>query len=84
MAINLEKRNISFIYLHHRSLSMTTEEKDIYAIGEIPPLGYMPKKMHAWVICVRPFYLISRTIQNVHKEMIEFEMWLETQVGNVA
>ena len=50
MAINLEKRNISFIYLHHRSLSMTTEEKDIYAIGEIPPLGYMPKKMHAWVI----------------------------------
>ena len=29
---------------------MTTEEKDIYAIGEIPPLGYMPKKMHAWVI----------------------------------
>ena len=50
MAINLEKRNISFIYLHHRSPSMTTEEKDIYAIGEIPPLGYMPKKMHAWVI----------------------------------
>ena len=29
---------------------MTTEEKDIYAIGEIPPLGYIPKKMHAWVI----------------------------------
>ncbi len=29
---------------------MTTEEKDIYAIGEIPPLGYVPKKMHAWVI----------------------------------
>ena len=22
---------------------MTTEEKDIYAIGEIPPLGYVPK-----------------------------------------
>ena len=29
---------------------MTTEEKDIYAIGEIPPLGFVPKKMHAWVI----------------------------------
>ena len=29
---------------------MTTEEKDIYAIGEIPPLGHIPKKMHAWVI----------------------------------
>ena len=23
---------------------MTTEEKDIYAIGEVPPLGYIPKK----------------------------------------
>ena len=29
---------------------MTTEEKDIYSIGEIPPLGHIPKKMHAWVI----------------------------------
>ena len=29
---------------------MTTEEKEIYAIGEIPPLGFVPKKMHAWVI----------------------------------
>jgi crotonyl-CoA carboxylase/reductase len=29
---------------------MTTEEKDIYAIGEVPPLGHVPKKMHAWVI----------------------------------
>ena len=29
---------------------MTTEEKDIYAIGEVPPLGFVPKKMHAWVI----------------------------------
>ena len=28
---------------------MTTEEKDIYAIGEVPPLGFVPKKMHAWV-----------------------------------
>ena len=29
---------------------MTTEEKNIYAIGEVPPLGFVPKKMHAWVI----------------------------------
>jgi crotonyl-CoA carboxylase/reductase len=25
-------------------------EKDLYAIGEIPPLGYVPKQMHAWAI----------------------------------
>jgi len=25
-------------------------EKDLYAIGEIPPLGYVPKQMHAWTI----------------------------------
>jgi crotonyl-CoA carboxylase/reductase len=24
--------------------------KDLYDIGEIPPLGYVPPKMHAWVI----------------------------------
>ena len=24
--------------------------KDLYAIGEIPPLGHVPDKMHAWVI----------------------------------
>ena len=29
---------------------MTTEEKDIYAIGEVPPLGFVPNKMHAGVI----------------------------------
>ena len=27
-----------------------TELKDLYAIGEIPPLGHVPEKMHAWVI----------------------------------
>ncbi len=25
-------------------------EKDLYAVGEIPPLGFVPKKMHAYVI----------------------------------
>ena len=25
-------------------------EKDLYEMGEMPPLGYVPKKMHAWAI----------------------------------
>ena len=25
-------------------------EKEIYEMGEIPPLGVVPKKMYAWVI----------------------------------
>ncbi|MEE9299957.1 MAG: crotonyl-CoA carboxylase/reductase, partial [Alphaproteobacteria bacterium] len=25
-------------------------KKDLYDIGEIPPLGHVPKEMHAWVI----------------------------------
>ncbi len=24
--------------------------KDLYDLGEIPPLGHVPEKMHAWVI----------------------------------
>ena len=24
--------------------------KDLYRVGEIPPLGHVPEKMHAWVI----------------------------------
>ncbi|MEM6385960.1 MAG: crotonyl-CoA carboxylase/reductase [Pseudomonadota bacterium] len=28
----------------------TMEEKDLYDIGEIPPLGYLPERMHAWAI----------------------------------
>tara|TARA_B100001057_G_scaffold136692_1_gene136310 strand:+ start:8 stop:1240 length:1233 start_codon:yes stop_codon:yes gene_type:complete len=27
-----------------------SDEKEIYNIGEMPPLGYVPNKMHAWVI----------------------------------
>ncbi len=26
------------------------ERKDIYKIGEIPPLGHVPEKMYAWAI----------------------------------
>ena len=25
-------------------------QKDLYAVGEMPPLGYVPAKMHAWTI----------------------------------
>ena len=28
----------------------TAEKKDLYEIGEIPPLGYVPKNMYAWAI----------------------------------
>ncbi len=28
----------------------TTEKKDLYEIGEIPPLGHVPKNMYAWAI----------------------------------
>lgn len=29
---------------------MTSEAKDLYELGEIPPLGHVPKNMYAWVI----------------------------------
>ena len=29
---------------------VTTEMKDLYEVGEIPPLGHLPAKMHAWAI----------------------------------
>ncbi len=29
---------------------MQQEKKDLYEIGEIPPLGHVPKKMYAWAI----------------------------------
>ena len=25
-------------------------EKDLYEVGEIPPMGFVPKKMYAWAI----------------------------------
>ncbi|GAA3863156.1 crotonyl-CoA carboxylase/reductase [Celeribacter arenosi] len=28
----------------------TAEEKELYEIGEIPPMGYVPSKMYAWAI----------------------------------
>ena len=30
--------------------SAATPPKDLYQIGEIPPLGHVPARMHAWVI----------------------------------
>ncbi len=26
------------------------ETKDLYEVGEIPPLGHLPKQMYAWTI----------------------------------
>jgi len=28
----------------------TAEEKDLYEVGEMPPMGYVPAKMYAWAI----------------------------------
>ena len=28
----------------------TGATKDLYEVGEIPPLGHVPKMMHAWAI----------------------------------
>ena len=30
--------------------SYNAPEKELYEIGEMPPLGYVPKQMYAWVI----------------------------------
>src|SRR5262245_803369 len=30
--------------------SRSAAHKDLYGIGEIPPLGHVPEQMHAWVI----------------------------------
>ena len=31
-------------------MSYEAPEKDLYELGEIPPMGYVPKKMYAWAI----------------------------------
>jgi crotonyl-CoA carboxylase/reductase len=31
-------------------MTYDAEKKDLYAMGEMPPLGHVPAKMHAWVI----------------------------------
>ncbi len=33
-----------------RIASYEAPEKDLYDLGEMPPMGYLPKQMHAWVI----------------------------------
>jgi crotonyl-CoA carboxylase/reductase len=33
-----------------RTLRQVQATKDLYAIGEVPPLGHVPEKMHAWAI----------------------------------
>ena len=36
--------------IHSEIATYEAEEKDLYAVGEMPPLGYVPKQMHAWTI----------------------------------
>ena len=31
-------------------VTYTAPQKDLYAVGEMPPLGHVPAKMHAWAI----------------------------------
>ncbi|MFY9991617.1 MAG: crotonyl-CoA carboxylase/reductase, partial [Rhodoplanes sp.] len=31
-------------------LQTPEKTKDLYDMGEVPPLGHVPAKMHAWVI----------------------------------
>ena len=33
-----------------QALRMASGPKDLYEIGEIPPLGHVPAQMHAWAI----------------------------------
>ena len=30
--------------------SYDAPEKDLYEVGEMPPMGYVPKQMYAWAI----------------------------------
>ena len=32
------------------SATYDAPEKELYAVGEMPPMGFVPKKMHAWAI----------------------------------
>ncbi len=32
------------------TMTETAPKKDLYAVGEMPPLGHLPEKMHAWAI----------------------------------
>ncbi|MGY9046807.1 MAG: crotonyl-CoA carboxylase/reductase, partial [Rhodobacterales bacterium] len=35
---------------HPGIISYDAPEKDLYEVGEMPPMGYVPKKMYAWAI----------------------------------
>jgi crotonyl-CoA carboxylase/reductase len=35
---------------HGGVIEYDAPEKDLYEMGEIPPMGYVPRKMHAWVL----------------------------------
>ncbi len=35
---------------HQQIVAYDAPQKDLYEIGEMPPLGYVPKQMYAWAI----------------------------------
>ncbi len=38
--------------------SYEAPEKDLYEMGEIPPMGFVPKKMYAWAIRKERQYIL--------------------------
>ena len=36
--------------LDQNAAATTAPRKDLYALGEMPPLGHVPARMHAWVL----------------------------------
>ena len=36
--------------LHTEIAPYDAPQKDLYEVGEMPPLGYVPKTMYAWAI----------------------------------
>ena len=48
-------------------LSPTQNFKELYDIGDMPPLGYVPAKMHAWVIRPERF---GKPMESFQKEVV--------------
>ena len=66
-------------------------KKDLYEVGEIPPLGHIPKKMYAWAIrrdrhgdpeksfqievVETPVKKTTEAPKNSVKKMMRFHLW---------
>ena len=44
------------------------EKKDLYEVGEIPPLGHVPKHMYAWAI--------RRDAMGTRKKALSLRWWI--------